>query len=163
MGGDLAATAALRRVLLKVGLKARTAGPVLAPVSYRHPSPPDLKTEICQLVLPPGSSQGAVSRATSSSRPLSSAVTVTEDSMTIPLAVNNQAAMIQSYPLVFKNPESKQLYGVATIGKRPSDCDRLALPADTGLEIVAIDSSGNYGIVKKDQRRTPWDRRTLTQ
>ncbi|KAJ7872832.1 hypothetical protein B0H14DRAFT_2721351 [Mycena olivaceomarginata] len=59
--------------------------------------------------------------------------------------------MIQSYPLVSKNPESKQLYGVATIGKRPSDCDRLALPADTGLEIVAIDSSGNYGIVKKDQ------------
>jgi hypothetical protein len=34
MGGDLAAMAALRRVLLKVGLKARTAGPVLAPVSY---------------------------------------------------------------------------------------------------------------------------------
>ncbi|KAJ7819202.1 hypothetical protein B0H14DRAFT_2837236 [Mycena olivaceomarginata] len=44
-----------------------------------------------------------------------------------------------SYPLVSKNPESKQLYG------RPSDCDRLALPADTGLEIVAVDSSGNYG------------------
>jgi hypothetical protein len=45
---------------------------------------------------------------------------------------------------------------MATIGKRPLDCDRLALPADTGLEIAVIDSSGNYGIVKKDQRRTPW-------
>ncbi|KAJ7872822.1 hypothetical protein B0H14DRAFT_2721318 [Mycena olivaceomarginata] len=59
--------------------------------------------------------------------------------------------MIQSYPLASKNPESKQLYTVATIGKCPSDCDRLALPADAGLEIVVIKSSGNYGIVKKDQ------------
>ncbi|KAJ7692818.1 hypothetical protein B0H14DRAFT_3046212, partial [Mycena olivaceomarginata] len=42
--------------------------------------------------------------------------------------------MIQSYPLASKNPESKQLYTVATIGKCPSDCDRLALPADAGLE-----------------------------
>ncbi|KAJ7369118.1 hypothetical protein DFH08DRAFT_947985 [Mycena albidolilacea] len=80
--------------------------------------------------------------------------TVTEDSRAIPMAVDNQAVM--SYPLASKNPESKQLYTMATIGKRLSDCDRLALPADAGLEIVVIDSSGNYGIVKKDQRRTPW-------
>ncbi|KAJ7764644.1 hypothetical protein B0H14DRAFT_3593580 [Mycena olivaceomarginata] len=62
--------------------------------------------------------------------------TVTEDSMAIPTMVDNQAAMlprlsllkIQSYPLASKNPESKQLYTVATIGKCPSDCAWLSLP-----------------------------------